>query len=844
MNSIPITENTTVKLIVRSGTEMERRNVILSEGEPGYTLDTQRFFVGDGRTPGGINVSTRFIGEVGTLTEAYVPNSPPLPGDLVALPPGVVGAGLYILKEYPLDLSGRALSSWGAENVDWYRLVQSDYDGTSAISAGPGLSYTYNPVGTRILKFDGSLINVPETRDQVIVGEQNTITTTLSGDINEVTNTTDSRKAYSFVVSNKITPAVAGGMLLIDSESFGSASIRPSVATICAKTDDTTQPARTILVGTKASTGENSSTFTINESSRVLFTNGVDEKNLSAASGAYVGFMGNPAANGGAIAMVHKPFNSNTVTDIFKRFYDGSNARWAINFDGNHTISAPDINIQASKTLRATALNAGITTSNLQITANDNSVAGSLTVSSSCSANIANNASLNVASGGAANITSGATLNQNAGSTTTLRGNMNVQDGGVLTITSSGTLVVNGNLASNAASTVFDRLQVSDINAGQSSYFTVDTGIVSTFNGTIASNNTATFTSAVNLNSNVSFGGSSNTTIAGNIALGGSSTLSGTTVLTNSVFLSGDSVKSRGKFVFDGNGGAQPVDRAACAAANANTVLFNSSIHVGIDGKLTVGQAALFSGSATFNAGATISSITVGTGGPTISNASGIVRPSRFGVSSVPTSSLPVSPVDLEIVYDHSRKALLMYAHGAWQTVDGVEGDIKQTTKNGQESCYRNPGWAIYNPARGRLLGGSTEHGIDGYTGGPFGGQAGAALGWSTQRGGEINHTLTVPEMPSHKHGYVNRDGTYIDKARFPNFSGISGDSNTYSGSGGSNKCESNVSISYTGGNAAHNTIPSYIAFTTLVKDYNTSNGTAGLQATINAGNANLVYNG
>lgn len=49
---IEITENTLLKLLVRRGSNTERSNVVLSEGELGYTVDTRRLFVGDGVTAG------------------------------------------------------------------------------------------------------------------------------------------------------------------------------------------------------------------------------------------------------------------------------------------------------------------------------------------------------------------------------------------------------------------------------------------------------------------------------------------------------------------------------------------------------------------------------------------------------------------------------------------------------------------------------------------------------------------------------------------------------------------------------------------------------------------------
>lgn len=60
--SIEILENTLLKLVVRSGTDSDRKSIILDSGELGYTTDTKRLYVGDGTTSGGILVGNTFNG--------------------------------------------------------------------------------------------------------------------------------------------------------------------------------------------------------------------------------------------------------------------------------------------------------------------------------------------------------------------------------------------------------------------------------------------------------------------------------------------------------------------------------------------------------------------------------------------------------------------------------------------------------------------------------------------------------------------------------------------------------------------------------------------------------------
>lgn len=65
------------KIIIRRGTDVQRRTanstgVIFDQGEPGWSTDVQRLFVGDGSTPGGIAVGVRNLGAVNSLFGSYL----------------------------------------------------------------------------------------------------------------------------------------------------------------------------------------------------------------------------------------------------------------------------------------------------------------------------------------------------------------------------------------------------------------------------------------------------------------------------------------------------------------------------------------------------------------------------------------------------------------------------------------------------------------------------------------------------------------------------------------------------------------------------------------------------
>lgn len=68
-NKIEILENTIIKLLFRRGTDTERQSVVFSLGEPGFTTDTNRLFIGDGVTTGGIPIGVKFYGLLATAPD-------------------------------------------------------------------------------------------------------------------------------------------------------------------------------------------------------------------------------------------------------------------------------------------------------------------------------------------------------------------------------------------------------------------------------------------------------------------------------------------------------------------------------------------------------------------------------------------------------------------------------------------------------------------------------------------------------------------------------------------------------------------------------------------------------
>ena len=58
-----IFQNTLIKLVARQGSDSDRKKVLLTSGEPAYTTDTRRFFVGNGVLSGGDVVGNLYQGD-------------------------------------------------------------------------------------------------------------------------------------------------------------------------------------------------------------------------------------------------------------------------------------------------------------------------------------------------------------------------------------------------------------------------------------------------------------------------------------------------------------------------------------------------------------------------------------------------------------------------------------------------------------------------------------------------------------------------------------------------------------------------------------------------------------
>lgn len=87
-NTINVTSDTVVKLIIRRGTNTDRQTIVLASGELGYAIDTKRVYVGDGVTLGGNLVGSKNFGIVQGIQQ-YIGVAQP--GDFIYQ--NVTGAG-------------------------------------------------------------------------------------------------------------------------------------------------------------------------------------------------------------------------------------------------------------------------------------------------------------------------------------------------------------------------------------------------------------------------------------------------------------------------------------------------------------------------------------------------------------------------------------------------------------------------------------------------------------------------------------------------------------------------------------------------------------------------------
>lgn len=157
-------------------------------------------------------------------------------------------------------------------------------------------------------------------------------------------------------------------------------------------------------------------------------------------------------------------------------------------------------------------------------------------------------------------------------------------------------------------------------------------------------------------------------------------------------------------------------------------------------------------------------------------------------ISGGTSAERPSSPNEGQTFFDTTIHTMLIFERSEWRTLSGSPGDVKEVrAATIDEALTSNPGWAADTDSAGRfVLGVSDGSGFE------YG-----------NTGGEVDHTLTLDEIPSHTHtvrtNNLQADGNASNPAGI-----VSGVQTGASGSAG--------------GGAAHNNMPPYIAYWRLVK--------------------------
>lgn len=133
-----ILQNSILKLIVRQGSDSDRKSIILDSGELGYTVDTYRLFVGDGFLSGGNVVGNLFKGSAATITTA-------------SLWPALYGDSAFAIdtnKYYVLQ------TGFGNLSTDWLEVGGVYTPGNNQIFISTDNKISLNPLSANYISSD------------------------------------------------------------------------------------------------------------------------------------------------------------------------------------------------------------------------------------------------------------------------------------------------------------------------------------------------------------------------------------------------------------------------------------------------------------------------------------------------------------------------------------------------------------------------------------------------------------------------------------------------------------------------------------------------------------------
>jgi hypothetical protein len=134
-----IDQNTILKLVFRQGSENDRRKVIFTAGEPVYTTNSRRLFVGNGSLSGGDVVGNKFLGYDTTLATLATNKSLAVEGDM----------GFVIDNNRLYALSGQ-----NGSNVNNWKIIGGVYTSSPYININSTNAITLNTLSANTVSLD------------------------------------------------------------------------------------------------------------------------------------------------------------------------------------------------------------------------------------------------------------------------------------------------------------------------------------------------------------------------------------------------------------------------------------------------------------------------------------------------------------------------------------------------------------------------------------------------------------------------------------------------------------------------------------------------------------------
>jgi hypothetical protein len=135
-----ITQDTVLKLVFRQGSDNDRKHIVFTSGEPAYSTNTRRLYVGNGALSGGDVVGNLFLGYDTTLGSLATNKSPAVIGDF--------GFVTDTNKLYALS------SNNGSLTTDWKQIGGIYTSGDNYINISQSNVLTLNPLSANSVAQD------------------------------------------------------------------------------------------------------------------------------------------------------------------------------------------------------------------------------------------------------------------------------------------------------------------------------------------------------------------------------------------------------------------------------------------------------------------------------------------------------------------------------------------------------------------------------------------------------------------------------------------------------------------------------------------------------------------